>query len=71
MMTLAGLTLQRGDLRLLENASGSLDSGWKVGLTGANGAGKSSLFKLLLGELTPDAGEIQMTCFDRIAYMAQ
>ena len=71
MMTLAGLTLQRGDLRLLENASVSLHSGWKVGLTGANGAGKSSLFKLLLGELTPDAGELQMSGYDRIAYMAQ
>jgi len=71
MMTLGGLTLQRGDLRLLENASVSLHSGWKVGLTGANGAGKSSLFKLLLGELTPDAGELQMSGYDRIAYMAQ
>ncbi|NLW04652.1 MAG: ATP-binding cassette domain-containing protein [Pseudomonadaceae bacterium] len=71
MMTLVGLTLQRGDLRLLENASVSLHSGWKVGLTGANGAGKSSLFKLLLGELTPDAGELQMSGYDRIAYMAQ
>lgn len=71
MMTLAGLTLQRGDLRLLENANVSLHSGWKVGLTGANGAGKSSLFKLLLGELTPDAGELQMSGYDRIAYMAQ
>lgn len=71
MMTLAGLTLQRGDLRLLENANVSLHSGWKVGLTGANGAGKSSLFKLLLGELTPDAGDLQMSGYDRIAYMAQ
>lgn len=71
MMTFVGLTLQRGDLRLLENASVSLYSGWKVGLTGANGAGKSSLFKLLLGELTPDAGDLQMSGYDRIAYMAQ
>lgn len=71
MMTLVGLTLQRGDLRLLENANVSLHSGWKVGLTGANGAGKSSLFKLLLGELTPDAGELQMSGYDRVAYMAQ
>ncbi len=71
MMTLVGLTLQRGDLRLLENANVSLHSGWKVGLTGANGAGKSSLFKLLLGELTPDAGDLQMSGYNRIAYMAQ
>lgn len=71
MMTLRGLTLQRGDLRLLENTSVSLHSGWKIGLTGANGSGKSSLFKLLLGELTLDAGELQMSGYDRIAHMAQ
>lgn len=71
MMTFRGLTLQRGDLRLLENTSVSLHSGWKVGLTGANGSGKSSLFKLLLGELTLDAGELQMSGYDRIAHMAQ
>ncbi|SFX56983.1 ATP-binding cassette domain-containing protein [Marinospirillum alkaliphilum] len=71
MMTFRGLTLQRGDLRLLENTSVSLHAGWKVALTGANGAGKSSLFKLLLGELTPDAGELQMSGYDRIAHLAQ
>ncbi|SFC30763.1 ATP-binding cassette, subfamily F, member 3 [Marinospirillum celere] len=71
MMTFQNLTLQRGPLRLLENASVSLHSGWKVGLTGANGAGKSSLFKLLLGQLTPEGGELQMSGYDRIAHMQQ
>ncbi|WP_404415538.1 ATP-binding cassette domain-containing protein [Marinospirillum sp.] len=71
MMTFRNLTLQRGQLRLLEDASVSLHSGWKVGLTGANGAGKSSLFKLLLGQLTPEGGELQMSGYDRIAHLEQ
>ena len=71
MIALHKLTLQRGVLRLLDAAQVTLHTGWKVGLTGANGAGKSSLFKLLLGQLTPDAGELQMSGYDRIAHMQQ
>lgn len=71
MIQFHNLTLQRGDLRLLYQAKATLHTGWKVGLTGANGAGKSSLFKLLLGELTPDAGELQMSGYQRIAYLEQ
>lgn len=71
MLMLSNLTLQLGDLRLLQQANVTLHTGWKVGLTGANGAGKSSFFKLLLGELTPDAGELQMSGYQRLAYMAQ
>ncbi|MDO9322416.1 MAG: ATP-binding cassette domain-containing protein, partial [Pseudomonas sp.] len=54
MIRLENLTLQRGPLRLLEDAELTLHPGHKVGLIGANGAGKSSLFALLRGELTPD-----------------
>ncbi|ODC04909.1 ABC transporter ATP-binding protein [Terasakiispira papahanaumokuakeensis] len=71
MMTFRGLTLQRGDQQLLENCNLSLHAGWKVGLTGANGAGKSSLFKAFLGELIPDAGDLEMPASWRIAHMAQ
>jgi ATPase subunit of ABC transporter with duplicated ATPase domains len=45
------LSLTRGVKVLIEGASFQLHPGHKVGLTGANGAGKSSLFALLLGEL--------------------
>ena len=55
MIRLQNLTLQRGPQRLLEGAELTLHAGQKVGLIGANGAGKSSLFALLRGELTPDA----------------
>jgi ATP-binding cassette ChvD family protein len=56
---------------LLEQADLTLHSGWKVGIVGNNGVGKSSLFKLLLGELQPDAGELSLPAGLTIAHMAQ
>ena len=71
MIRLENLTLQRGPLRLLEDAELTLHPGQKVGLIGANGAGKSSLFALLRGELTPDAGNCLLPADWRIAHMRQ
>jgi len=71
MIRLENLTLQRGPLRLLEDAELCLHPGHKVGLIGANGAGKSSLFALLRGELTPDAGNCLVPADWRIAHMRQ
>ncbi len=71
MIRLQNLTLQRGPQRLLEGAELTLHAGQKVGLIGANGAGKSSLFALLRGELGPDAGDCQMPPDWRIAHMRQ
>ena len=48
MLRIANLTLRRGDKVLLDQASLSVSPGHKVGLVGANGCGKSSLFALLL-----------------------
>ena len=71
MIRLLNLTLQRGPQRLLEGADLTLHAGQKVGLIGANGAGKSSLFALLRGELTPDAGDCRLPADWRIAHMRQ
>lgn len=71
MIRITDLTLQRGPLRLLENAELTLHPGHKVGLIGANGAGKSSLFALLRGELHHDAGECELPATWRIAHMRQ
>ncbi|WP_175652598.1 ATP-binding cassette domain-containing protein [Pseudomonas sp. Marseille-P9899] len=71
MIRLSNLTLQRGPQRLLEGAELTLHAGHKAGLIGANGAGKSSLFALLRGELTPDAGNCQLPGDWRIAHMRQ
>ncbi|PKM29327.1 MAG: ABC transporter ATP-binding protein [Gammaproteobacteria bacterium HGW-Gammaproteobacteria-11] len=71
MIKIEALTLQRGPLRLLENADLTLHPGQKVGLLGTNGAGKSSLFALLRGELHADAGDCSLPADWRIAHMKQ
>ncbi|WP_311064528.1 ATP-binding cassette domain-containing protein [Halomonas sp. DWK9] len=71
MIALRQVALQRGTQTLLESADLTLHNGVKAGIIGANGAGKSSLFKLLLGELGPDQGDIEMSGGQRIAHMAQ
>jgi ATP-binding cassette subfamily F protein 3 len=71
MIRLQNLTLQRGPQRLLEDAELTLHAGQKAGLIGANGAGKSSLFALLLGQLAPDSGDCLLPADWRIAHMRQ
>ena len=61
----------RGIKPLLEQVDVTLNPGDKIGLIGANGAGKSSLFGLLRGELHPDMGEIDFPAKWRMAYVAQ
>lgn len=61
----------RGVKVLIEGASFQLHPGHKVGLTGANGAGKSSLFAMLRGELQPEHGDLEMPPNWVIAHVAQ
>jgi ATP-binding cassette, subfamily F, member 3 len=65
------LTLVRGIKVLVEDASFQLHPGHKVGLTGANGAGKSSIFALFRGELQADKGDMNMPPSWVIAHVAQ
>jgi ATP-binding cassette subfamily F protein 3 len=71
MIKLDQISLQRGSKFLLEQASAVFHPGQKIALIGANGTGKSSLFQLLLGQLTADDGEASIPSQWRIAHMAQ
>ena len=71
MIRLSQVTLRRGAKVLLEGADLALNPGEKVGLIGANGSGKSSLFALLTGELHADAGEVDYPARWRVAHVAQ
>ena len=56
---------------MLDSVSLTVQSGQRVAIVGANGAGKSSLFQLLLGELSPEQGSASLPGGCRIAQMAQ
>ena len=71
MISLQQVSLQRGAKVLLEAADLTVHPGQRLGLIGANGSGKSSLFKLLVGDLQVDAGECLIPSQWRIAHMAQ
>ncbi|HEY5739504.1 MAG TPA: ATP-binding cassette domain-containing protein [Gammaproteobacteria bacterium] len=60
MLAFSGLALRRASTLLFEDASFKVFAGQKLGITGANGCGKSSLFALISGELGADQGEFSM-----------
>ncbi len=71
MIELIDLSLQRGGKPLLEEASLRVNPGEHMALVGANGSGKSSLFKLLCKELSYDSGDLQLPSQWQIAQMRQ
>ncbi len=71
MLTLRQLSLQRGGKPLFENTSLTVYPGWKVGVIGANGSGKSSLFALLRDELHQDTGDLDLPPRWTLAHVAQ
>lgn len=71
MISIQNASLQRGTKFLLEETSLDIHTGHKLGVIGPNGCGKSSLFKLLLGNLSVDAGDCFIPKEWHIAHMAQ
>lgn len=71
MIGLQEVTVSRGHKVLLRGACVNLYEGQKVGLVGLNGCGKSTLFSLILGELTTDAGHCAINPKLRISHLSQ
>ena len=71
MIRLSQATLRRGPKALLEQVDLTIHAGERIGLIGANGSGKSSLFGLLRGELHADKGDVELPARWRIAHVAQ
>ena len=71
MINFRNAALRRGTQQLFNGANFTLHSGNKVGLTGANGTGKSSLFAALRQQLSVDEGEIELPPNITIAHVAQ
>src|SRR5438128_7169701 len=71
MIRFSQVSLIRGTKPLLEGADVLLNPGERIGLIGANGSGKSSLFALLRGELHADKGDAEFPASWRVAHVAQ
>ena len=71
LLSLSNAHLAYGHVALLDNAAFSLDAGERLGLIGRNGAGKSSLLKIVAGLERPDDGLLQLTQGLRIRYVPQ
>ncbi len=71
MIQFRNLRLARGAKILVDAATLQIHPGWKVGLTGANGSGKSSLFALLRGGLHQEEGDLEMPPAWVVAHVAQ
>jgi ATP-binding cassette subfamily F protein 3 len=71
MLNFSDLSLRRGKRLLFTGATFNLFRGEKVGITGENGSGKSSLLALVGGELTPEAGSFDMPAQLSMAHVSQ
>ncbi|MFK7794759.1 MAG: ABC-F family ATP-binding cassette domain-containing protein [Gammaproteobacteria bacterium] len=71
MIGLTEVSLHRGQKPLLDKADLLIHAGQRVGVIGANGTGKSSLFQLFLGQLHSDQGDVVLPKQLRISHMAQ
>ncbi len=71
MLKFTGVSLRRGKKELFKEVNLTINPKVKVGITGANGTGKTSLFKLILGELHPDNGDFYVSNKLIMAHVAQ
>lgn len=68
---LRNISLSFPDKKILEDASLTIYPGDRISLVGENGAGKTSLFRILKGRLAPDSGEVSLSRGVRIGYLEQ
>ena len=71
MLVAANITMQFGAKPLFENVNVKFGEGYRYGLIGANGAGKSTFMKILSGVLEPSAGNVSKDVTERMAYLRQ
>ena len=71
MLVVSNITMQFGAKPLFENVSVKFGEGYRYGLIGANGSGKSTFMKILDGELEPTAGNVSKDTHERMAYLRQ
>jgi ATP-binding cassette subfamily F protein 3 len=71
MLHINEITFRYGGRIILQGATAHVPAGQKVGLVGRNGVGKTTLFKLILGELAADDGSLSLRARARVGTVAQ
>ena len=72
MLQVSNASKSFGDNTLFERVSFTLNRGERVGLIGPNGCGKTTLFRIILGEIQPDTGSVLLSPGDvQAGYLAQ
>src|SRR3989339_1087576 len=71
MLNLSNISKSYGGIYLYQNATFQINPGEKFGLVGANGTGKTTLFRLIMNEERPDSGQISFPGLYRISYFSQ
>ena len=71
MIDLSGISLQFGGKYLFKDVNCKINSGERIALVGANGSGKSSLLKIIVGELQPESGKILKQKHTTVGYLPQ
>jgi len=71
LVELNDVSIQLGDRKIVEHLNFLIANGTRVGLVGPNGSGKTTILRLLTGELTPSAGTISKASSLRIVYFSQ
>jgi macrolide transport system ATP-binding/permease protein len=71
ILTIANLSKSYGDTRVLNQVSLEVDRGNRVGIVGANGVGKTTLFRIAAGELAADTGSVALAPGTRLGYLPQ
>ncbi|HEX3779516.1 MAG TPA: ABC-F family ATP-binding cassette domain-containing protein, partial [Pseudonocardiaceae bacterium] len=71
MLVIDDLTVRIAGRTLLDSTSASIPTGARVGLVGRNGTGKTTLFSVIAGDISPEHGDVQMSPRWRVGRLAQ
>ena len=71
MISLNAITLTFGSFTLLDQVSLHIGDKEKIGLVGKNGAGKSTILKMIVGMQSPTSGQVMITTGQKIGYLPQ
>ena len=71
LLTLVAVSKHYGETLVLHNCSLIVNPGDRIGLVGANGVGKSTLLRIILGQIEADGGSVRIEAGCEIGYLAQ